>query len=298
MAQFRIMPHGRLQEWVAEEKGYFKDEGLNYAFTTGRGYELLRGTGGAAVQSAEGAPVQVTRGAFESYEAGRACEVSSACHWAVNMAAAANHGLMYGHAYSVGVAAIMVPPGSPIRTVQDLAGVEVGVGYHSGSHFSALQALAPYCPVEAIKLSFLGGPLDRLDLLVAGKVPAANLFTKEMYAAEQLGCRRMLDTTFMMGFLVSAASDREEVEKYFRALRRAQRDIDAEPERYKHYYRKELPERYHTQVDVQAFGPGERIVFEPYTREVFEATHRWMVDLQLFPEEQRGQRDYAQAVLV
>ena len=57
--------------------------------------------------------MQVTRGAFESYEAGRACEVSAACHWAVTMAAAANDGRMYGHAYSVGVAALMVPPGSP-----------------------------------------------------------------------------------------------------------------------------------------------------------------------------------------
>ena len=26
MSKFRIMPHGRLQEWVADEKGYFRDE--------------------------------------------------------------------------------------------------------------------------------------------------------------------------------------------------------------------------------------------------------------------------------
>jgi hypothetical protein len=26
MGKFRIMPHMRLQEWVAEEKGYFADE--------------------------------------------------------------------------------------------------------------------------------------------------------------------------------------------------------------------------------------------------------------------------------
>ena len=32
MSKFRIEPHGRLQEWVAEEKGYFKDEGLDYEF--------------------------------------------------------------------------------------------------------------------------------------------------------------------------------------------------------------------------------------------------------------------------
>ena len=30
--KFIIEPHFRLQEWVAEEKGYFKDEGLDYDF--------------------------------------------------------------------------------------------------------------------------------------------------------------------------------------------------------------------------------------------------------------------------
>jgi len=33
MPKFRIHTHGRLQEWVAEEKGYFKDEGLEYVFS-------------------------------------------------------------------------------------------------------------------------------------------------------------------------------------------------------------------------------------------------------------------------
>ena len=32
MAKFVISPHFRLQEWVAEEKGYFRDEGLDYEF--------------------------------------------------------------------------------------------------------------------------------------------------------------------------------------------------------------------------------------------------------------------------
>ncbi len=30
--KFIIQPHFRLQDWVAEEKGYFKDEGLDYVF--------------------------------------------------------------------------------------------------------------------------------------------------------------------------------------------------------------------------------------------------------------------------
>ena len=32
MAKLRIQPHGRLQEWVAQENGYFEDEGLDYEF--------------------------------------------------------------------------------------------------------------------------------------------------------------------------------------------------------------------------------------------------------------------------
>ena len=32
MSKFVIRPHMRLQEWVAEEKGYFIDEGLDYVF--------------------------------------------------------------------------------------------------------------------------------------------------------------------------------------------------------------------------------------------------------------------------
>ena len=34
---FRIAPHFRLQEWVAEEKGYFKSEKLDYEFRDGWG---------------------------------------------------------------------------------------------------------------------------------------------------------------------------------------------------------------------------------------------------------------------
>ena len=32
MPKFVIAPHMRLQEWVAEEKGYFSAQGLDYEF--------------------------------------------------------------------------------------------------------------------------------------------------------------------------------------------------------------------------------------------------------------------------
>jgi NitT/TauT family transport system substrate-binding protein len=292
MDKFRILSHGRLQEWVAEENGYFKDEGLDYEF------KMMPAAGWSAhVQSTESAPVTVLRGAFESYENGRGCNVSSACHWAVNMASSAGHGRMWGHAYAVAPSGIYVPPDSPIKQPTDLANVEVTVGYHSGSHFSALQALESFIGPNQIKLSFRGLPLDRLALLWERRVAAANLYGAPTYVLEQQGFRKVLDTTFMIGFLVTSDSSEEELERYFRALRRAQRDIDIEPERYKHYFLKELPERYHAMIDVRTFGPGERMVFEPYTQEMFERTHKWMEGWKIFPEEQAGSLGYKDSVL-
>jgi NitT/TauT family transport system substrate-binding protein len=175
--------------------------------------------------------------------------------------------------------------------------VEIGVGFHSGSHFSALQALEKIFPRDEIKFQFIGLPLDRLRLMLERKVAAANLFGAQLYILEQQGFRKILDTTFMIGFLIHGDADLGDVDRYFRALQRAQRDIDEAPELYKHYFLRELPEKYHTMIDVRAMGPGERIIFEPYTREVFEKTHRWMESWNLFPEGQKGDAAFEVAVV-
>ena len=85
--------------------------------------------------------------------------------------------------------------------------------------------------------------------------------------------------------------------KYFRALRRAQRDIDLRPELYTHYYRKEFPQRFLEQVDTRRWGPGERIVFETYTKDVFEQSFRWIAERNLFPAGAMGAGKYEDAIL-
>lgn len=294
MAKFRVQTHGRLQEWVADERGYFRDEGLDYEFASS--YAMSQ-TWSASVQSPESAPGDIKQGAYEDYEEGRSCEISSACHWAVNMASASDHGRMWGHAYSLTPAGIYVAPESSARRPEDLAGLEVGVGYHSGSHFSALQALEAFLAPTEINFKFIGLPMDRLTAMLDRKVPAANVFSPAAYILEQEGFRKIVDTTFMIGFLFGNDVDVADVERYFKALQRAQRDIDLEPERYKHYFLRELPERFRAMADVRRFGPGERLVFETYTREMYETTHRWMEHWQLFPDGHSGDADYAVAVL-
>ena len=292
MAKFRIQPHGRLQEWVADELGYFKAEGLDYEFIHGLVSEQT-----VKPQAAEPQVTQEIRhGALEDIQEGRSCEVSSACHWMVNVAATGQHGRMWGHAYSVAPSGIYVPPESPIRKPKDLANVEIAVGYHSGSHFSALQALEPILDSSEIKLQFAGRPLDRLARLLERQVPAGNVFGAPMYVVEQQGFRKIVDTTFMIGFLLKPDTDEEDTKKYFNALQRAQRAIDMEPERYRHYLLKELPERYHDLVAVDGMGVGERMVFEPYTREVYEKTHRWIASRKLFGEDTPLDQPYESAV--
>ncbi len=293
---FRIQPHSRLQEWVAEEKGYFSDEGLTYEFVSSF---AAAGLSTSVVRKADSAPVEVRRGAFEDMAAGRACDVSSACHWAVNAAASGSgSGRMWGHAYSMCVSGIMVPPESNITAPDDLANTAIGVGFHSGSHYSAIQALEPFLDKNQISLKFVGLPNDRVRLMLDRKLPAANVFGAQYYLLEQEGFRKIVDTTFMMGFLVAPESETDDLTKYFNALRSAQRDIDLEAETYKHYWLREMPDDLRAIADPRRFGPGERIVFEPYTRDMFEQTHRWMMQWDLFSAEQAESARYEEAVLV
>ncbi len=286
MGKFVIAPHFRLQEWVAEEKGYFRDEGLDYEFretmdsSSGKGHQL-----GNKV------------GAFQTIEQGRACDVSGACHWTVNVAAAKGHAKLYADAYSVSPCGVFVAPESPIKDPNDLKGVPISVGYQSGSHYATIQALEQYMVLGDIKLSFADGLLfSRMELLFDRKVPAVTVFSGPYYFLEQLGFRKIIDATFMMASMINGDPDPEDVRKYFRALRRAQRDIDLRPDLYTHYYKREFPKRFHDLMDTRRWGPGERIVFEPYTKEVFEESQRWIAERGIFPDG-TGNAGYENAIV-
>lgn len=282
----KIQPHGRLQEWVADELGCFTAEGLEYDFVTD---EL------AQHRDASG---QIKSGAYESYAAGREAGISCACHWAVNTAAMNEIGKLVSSLYSVTPCAVVVPPESEIVRPEDLAGVPVGVGFHSGSHFTTLQALESVLSSDAINLSFEGSPATRLDSVLDRSIPAATLFGVQLYIAQAMGFRTVLDTTFMIGFLANDADvDPADIEKYVEGLKRAQMEIDLHGERYKHYHLKSVPEKYRDKVDVRQFGPGERIVFLPYTGDAYESTQTWIQERRIF-DEAPGLPVYDKVILV
>ena len=238
--KFIIEPHFRLQEWIAEEKGYFAAEGLDYEFR-----EKIRATAG---QHHDMGGQRV--GAYQSFEAGRSADVCCACHWTVNVAASSGHGRLYADLYSVAPAGIFVAADSPIRDPADLADVPISVGWQSGSHYSTIQALEACLPADKINLSFAEGLLfRRLELLIDGEAPAVSLFSGPYYFAEQLSFRKIIDTTFMIATMIHGDPDPEDLREFFRALRRAQRDLDLRPDRYTHYYKNEFLERFHPLMD-------------------------------------------------
>jgi hypothetical protein len=285
---FVIEPHFRLHEWVAEEKGYFRQEGLDYIFR-----ETVKSSDGKA-HDTQGQ----TSGAYQKYEAGKPSDVNCACHWTVNVAAANGHGKLWADVYSVSPAGLFVPADSPIKRPEDLAGVPISVGYQSGSHYSTIQALEQFIPRDQINLTYADGMLfKRLDNLIEGKSEASSLFSGPYYMAEQLGFRKILDSTFMIASMVTGDPDPEDLRKFYRALKRAQRDIDLRPDLYTHYYRNEFPERYHAVMDTRRWGPGERIVFEPYTEEVFAQSRDWILDHGIFETDKMGADTYLDAVI-
>ena len=286
MSKFVIEPHFRLQEWVAEEKGYFRAEGLDYEFR-----ELIRSTAGQHHNKAD-------QGDFHSIEKGREADVSCACHWTVNVAASKGHAKLYADVYSIAPSGIFVAADSPIRAPADLAGVPISVGFQSGSHYSTIQALEQYMPAGDIELTFEDGMLfRRMELLFEGKSAAAALFNGPYYFAEQLGFRKVIDTTFMIASMINGTPDPDDVRRYFRALRLAQRDIDLRPELYTRYYRNEFPDRFHAAMDPKCWGPGERIVFEPYSREVYQQSFDWIERHGIFAEGRMGTGNYDQATI-
>ena len=287
MSKFVVAPHFRLQEWVAEEKGYFAAEGLEYEFR-----ETMDS------RDARSHHIGNKVGAYQTLEAGRSCNVSAACHWTMNVAASNGHGKLYADCYSVSPCGVFVPPDSPVKSPADLAGVPISVGYQSGSHYVTIQALEQYLPRNTIELSFEEGMLfRRLELFLEGRSPAVALFNGPYYLAEQLGFRKIIDTTFMIAAMINGTPEPDDIRKYFRALQRAQRDIDLRPDLYTHYYRNEFPERFHAMMDTRRWGPGERIVFEPYGREAYKQSFDWIAEHAIFEPGQMGPGNYESAVI-
>ena len=175
----------------------------------------------------------------------------------------------------------------------------IAVGYQSGSHYSTIQALEQYMPLDKINLTFADGMLfHRLDQLLDGKAQASALFSGPYYFAEQLGFRKIIDTTFMIATSVTGDPDLEDLQQVLpRAAARAARHRPAAGASTRTTTRTNSRRAIHARMDTRRWGPGERLVFEPYTREVYEETFKWIADHGIFADTGMGSGKYDEAVV-
>ena len=160
MGKFVIQPHFRLQEWVAEEKGYFKDEGLDYDIPGGGAQDRRQDPR----PGREGRRLPVVReGPHLRHQLRLPLDRRRRRLDRPRQALSAT-------STRFRPAGIFVPADSPVKKPEDLAGVPISVGYQSGSHYATIQALEQFMPADKINLSFNDGMLfKRLELLVDGK---------------------------------------------------------------------------------------------------------------------------------
>ena len=183
--------------------------------------------------------------------------MSCACHWTVNVAASNGHGKMYTDVYSVTPAGIFVPADSKVKTPEDLAGVPISVGFQSGSHYATVQALEVYLKPEQINLNYADGMLfKRMELLLEGKAPACSLFGGPYYFAEQLGFRKVIDTTFMIGTMIHGDPDPEDLRKFFRGAAQGAARHRSAARALHPLLQERIPRPFPRQDGYAALGPG------------------------------------------
>jgi hypothetical protein len=276
LARLSIAPTGmRLHEWIALERGYFQEGGIEPAVR----WDIVSG-----IQSSWQGKQYLERPQDQPFVgAAEPVDIINHCAWGSVCNAGAGLGKFVPDAYGVARWAIYVRPESEIRAPEDLADVPIAVGMRAGSHFNVPYRLESILPLEHIKTVNVGGFGARLSALLSGEVEASSLLDPQISMAEQLGLRRVMGNTFKTLWVVPPEADRTLVDTYFRVLQRADADLDLEPERCLPLWRYSIPAEFQERTwDFNQFDRGERFFYAPLDRDAFdellEAAQRWGLD--------------------
>ena len=227
-------PFQGLPELVAYDEGLFAKEGLQIEWAD-RELGVAKKVE-ANVTTPKGVDPFASHGRL--LEQGKA-DMYNACEWG-NYCRVQDTGKgsrQLGRRAIVAYAAIVVPPGSPVYTPQQLANRTIGVPFYFGTHYLTLHLLEGFLPREMIKLCRApNGSRYRLNAIMRGELEATPLTEPHITLAEKKGCR-IVCSAFFHG--TEVASERVEAETYVafnRAVREAVRRINADKKAYLHYF--------------------------------------------------------------
>ena len=273
LTKIKVFPTGmRLNEFVAHEEGFWRDEGLDVEIL----WEVLKGQMVRWGDNYKERPQDLP---FVEGEQ----TIGSACAWGSISNAGAGMGKFVPDVHGVSPWGIFVRPDSKIEKPEDLADVPIAVGLRAGSHFNVPLHLEKHMPLERIKAVNVGGFGARLKALMDGEFEAASLLPPQLDMAEQLGCRKVIGGKFKTLWWVDERHPPEILQAYFRGLQRAEEVIAADPDRFLPLWKYSNPPEFADQVwDYAKFSRGERFVNEPIDRaefdELMEQVVRWGLD--------------------
>src|ERR1051326_3696894 len=139
-----IAPTGmRLHEWIALERGYFREAGIDAVVR----WDILSGI----MSSWKDRHYKERPQDLPFVGTSEPVDVINHCAWGSVCNAGAGLGKFVPDAYGVARWAIYVRPASAIRRPEDLADVPIAVGMRAGSHFNVPYRLEAYMPLEQIK---------------------------------------------------------------------------------------------------------------------------------------------------
>jgi len=267
---------------VAQDEGLFEAEGIEAQFVA-----PLTGT-----QARQPIPrpvddpalVDVIR-SHSLFEEGQV-DVYSACEWGQIRRAldSKRAGRILGKRSCVAVMALLSAPGSRFTHPQRLRNQPVSVSFHNANHYASLQMLEGFLERDEIKL-VCQHHLDGYASVLSGEVSAIALTEPWLTLAEKQGFQKIIETHYQGAEIGAPELTGETYAAINRAIKIAVQRINTSKLKYLHYLISALPEKFQKVIGPEDFYlPRLRFVNpEPYSREEFDKTYRWMVSWDLIP---------------
>ena len=257
---------------VAQEEGYFAEEGLEVEFIRGRDRDPR-----LPLETDPGRVDPFWRHApFEEQRA----QVFSACEWGQIRRSGQSGvgGRIVALRPAVASQAIFVPPGSPITHPPDLRNKTVAVNFHAGSHYLTLHLLEGFLAREEIRVVHLGQARLRYQAMMDRAVDAAMLMEPYIAIAEKHGCPLIAEAFYAGSEMASPDLGSATAAAIDRAIRKAVRAINADKRRYLPHILADVPPELGPLVpDDFRLSRLRYVEPRPYPSEAFARTHQWLV---------------------
>lgn len=278
-------PFQGLPELVAYNEGLFEEEGLEVEFIE-RGQAAPKATN-TGLTDAEGTSPFLSHAS--SFEGGRA-GMYNACEWGNyrRVQDSSVQGRQLGRRAIVVYGAVVVAPGSPVYTAQQLANKVIGVPYFAGTHYLCLLMLEGFLPRDLIKTCQAPtGSGARFRSLMKGEIDATTLTEPYITVAEKAGCRVIVMAPFHGTEVANQDVDAETYAAFSRAVGKAVQRINADKRKYLQYfidYYKSDPEVAALTVYDLSMGRLQVVEPAPIPEEELQRTYQWMLGWNMLDE--------------